>query len=689
MHSLRLAALVAALALFALCGTALATARPVAPEDLFKLHFVSSPQISHDGKLVTYVVSREDGPKNTMFSNIWIGEVATGRTWQLTRGDSDRNPQWSPNDRWIAFSSGRSEKSQIYRISLSGGEAERLTDLPNGADSAQWSHDGARILFEASTKAPVRDALVDWKLAGFSPGDEQKKTDVRTIDVLHFRTNGDGEDFMYHQHIWVMHADGSAQTALTSGTQWSEGGELWSPDDQAILFNSYRAFDPANFRQDLYVMPADGGAMRKLSISTPSNFTAAWSNSDKRIWYAASSAPDPASYPAIVSANSDGSAAHTIVAENSVAIGDATLTDTEEGGAGCGPLLDLHGAWFLADVSVPGGSALEKFDASTGKMQTLIDRGDEITACSMSDDGSRVAFTETDATHPVEVYVANTTGGEPKQLSFANKDWLQTVDLSPVEPFSVKDSAGFLVRAWIIHPPHAIAGRRYPTLLEIHGGPETEFGNAFFHEMQFLAGQGYNVVFADPRGSVGFGYAFEQALEHNWGDPMFQDEMAVMDAASNRPEVDANRLGVLGGSYGGYSTLWVIGHTHRFKVAVGERAVSNMTSEFLASDFPSKVSAQYSFGDAWDHQAAYWRMSPLAYVANVTTPVLIIHSDQDIRTPIDQAVQEYSALKILGRTTEFVEFPRENHDLSRTGEPIHRVERLHIIANWLNRYLRP
>jgi dipeptidyl aminopeptidase/acylaminoacyl peptidase len=234
-------------------------------------------------------------------------------------------------------------------------------------------------------------------------------------------------------------------------------------------------------------------------------------------------------------------------------------------------------------------------------------------------------------------------------------------------------------------------GSKHPTLLDIHGGPETQFGDTFFQEFQLYTSMGYNVVFSDPAGSTGHGYAFEEALESNYGDAMFQDVQAVMDAAVQRPDVDTTRLAVLGGSYGGYATLWVIAHTDRYKVAVAERAVSNLQSENLAADFAGKNGlggGYYTWGPPWDPASTdYAKFSPLTYVANVHTPVLILHSEEDTRAPIDQTLQEYTSLKILGRAVEYVAVPDENHDLSRTGSPIHRVERLHLILDWLQRYL--
>lgn len=664
-----------------------ALAAGVQPEDLYKMSFVSNAQISHDGKQIAFVVSKLDGPKNAYRSNIWLADIAAGRVWQLTRGDSDESPAWSPDDRWVAFVSGRKEKAQIFRIALSGGEAERLTDRPDGATAPVWSYDGSRIAFLSATKNPPRKTEVDWHAAGFGGSESQRTSDVRIFDVLHFEQNGEGEIWSTHAHIWVMRADGTEQKQLTNGAEWSEGAVAWSPDDRMLYFTSYRAFDPYLFRSDVYSVPSGGGPMQKLPFSHKANTQPTFARGGSRLWYFVASEPDPAGLPGLANANLDGSGEQVLIQENALAIGDAVLTDTKEGGNGCGPLFGSDQRWFIADVSLPGATSIEKFDAQSGAAQPLVSRSDEILDCSMSADGSRIAFTASDATHLGELFVADTQSGTSRQISFLNKSYLDSVDLSVPEAFTVTDHAGFTVHAWFMRPPHAVPGRRYPTLLEIHGGPEAEFGNSFFHEMQYFAGLGYNVVFSDPRGSIGFGYAFTHALEHNWGDPMFDDVSAVMDEVVKRPDVDASRLGVLGGSYGGYATLWVIGHTHRFKAAIAERPVANMTSEALAYDFTSATSSTASFGNPWDHEQFYWYMSPLKYVRNVTTPVMIIHSDNDIRTPIDEALQEYSALKILGRTTTLVQFPRENHDLSRTGEPLHRVERLHIIADWFKKYL--
>ena len=674
-------------ALFALAAPA--AARPVTAEDLFKIQLVATPRISHDGEHVAFVVTKLDGPKNTYLSNIWIAEVKSGRVWQLTRGEKDDSPAWSPDNRTIAFVSGRHEKSQVYRISITGGEAQRLTNLPDGASNPQWSHEGTRILFMSATKDEQPPARIYWRAAGFTPKEDQRKSDVRTIDVLPYESNGEGYTYNLHQHIWVVNTDGNYQRALTSGHRWSESNPSWSPDDKTIAFNTYRGYDPYLLAEDVYTIPVSGGQVHELPLSHKSSDTPTWSHDGRELFYYITSSPDPAAMAGVAKAAADGTNEHTVVPEDQVQFGETILTDLSNGGNGCGPLLEPHDRWFIAEVSRPEATALVKFDTSTGKADTVVSAGDDIGECSMSDDGLHLALVKSDAVHPPELFIADTTSGTPRRLTDFNDDYLKTVTVSRPEPIVVKDKAGFEVHAEILHPPNFVAGRRYPTLLEIHGGPELEYGNTFFHEFQQLAGLGYNVVYADPRGSSGFGYRFEAALSKNWGDPMFEDEMAVMDAVVKRPEVDASRLGVLGGSYGGYSTLWVIGHTHRFKAAVAMRTVSNFVNQTLAFDFPSANSEKFSFGDSWNHSQLYWRLSPVAYVKNVTTPLLLIHGDDDLRTPLAETQEEYSALKILGRTVEMAQFPRENHDLSRVGEPIHRVEEQHLIADWFKKYLRP
>lgn len=674
----------------ALCPRPVAAAdarRPVRAEDLLAVKLIANAAISHDGARVAFVVTRLDAAKDTYLSNIWLANVRTGEVRQLTRGDSDSGPAWSPDDRSLAFVSGRAEKAQIFRIDLDGGEARKLTDAAEGAAGPVWSHDGSRIAFASDEVDAARPRQVDWHAAGVTPTDKQRKTDVRRIDSLFFSANGAGYTYDRRAHIWTVRADGTGMHRVTGGRPWSERNYIWSADDASIVFNSYRAVDVDAFRDDVYVVAASGGAMRKLPLAHAANDAPTLSH-DGRLWYFVTSHPDPAGYPGVAVADAAGAHERVVVPENTVAFGDAVLTDQREGGAGCGPIFEPQDRWFVADVSREGRTELVRFDAQTGAPQRVVAAGGEIVDCSMSADGSRIAFVRSDATHPAELFVVD-GAGEPRQLSHLNAEYASSVALSQPERFSVRDDAGFQVAAWFMRPPNAAAGRRYPTILDIHGGPGAEFADSFFHEFQYLASLGYNVVYADPRGSAGFGYPFQAALSKDWSAPMYDDLSRVVDAVSSRPDVDTSRLGVSGGSYGGYATLWMIGHTKRFKAAVAERVASNLGTLLTTADFAGNTDAKYSWGNPWDHPATMQRQSPVTYVKQMTTPLLLIHSEDDLRTPVGDTLQIYNPLKVLGREVVYVTFPGENHDLSRTGKPLHRIERLHIIADWFAKYLRP
>ena len=683
-------AAVAALCATALLPSAAAAARPVRAEDLYKINFIGAVQISPDGKSVAYVVSRMNGPADKYYTNLWLADVATGRTREITTSNGDDGPAWSPDSRHIAFVRALPKKRpQIYVYDIGTGRARQLTKLKTGAGDPLYSNNGKRIAFDSNTVDEQPKAQIDFAAAGFKPKKEQLKSDIRQITTLHYRDNGAGETYMYHRHIWVMNADGSAQQALTSGHEWSEGNFSWSPDDKTIAFNTIRRTTPDAGPDDIYTISSSGGPMHKMAETDIANDGPTYGHSNSRLWYfTAKSDQDPAQYEAFVSSRPDGSDRRVIYGENKVALGDALLGDMKEGGGACGNL-PPDDRFFLTIVSVPGASEVVKISTADGTITPLTGSDGEAFNCSLSADGKTVAYARSDFTHPGDVYVTTTSNSHPRRLVALNDALLSTLTLSKPQPFVVKDSDGMDVHAWFM-PAVTGSGKR-PTLLNIHGGPETEFGNNFFHELQLWAAMGYNVVFSDPRGSVGFGYPFEEALAKNFGDAMFDDVQAVMDEAIKRPTVDVNRLGVMGGSYGGYATLWVISHTDRYKTAIAERVVSNLMSQFTVADYASQngLGGEYAWGLPWKPGNTYLAQSPVTYVDKVHTPLLILHSTEDTRTPEDQTLQEYSSLKMLGRTVKFVEVPGENHDLSRTGAPLHRVERLHIMGDWLNQYLRP
>lgn len=682
--------LICALLVGAFCSPAVASAAPVAPEDLFKLTYLSNASLSPDGARVLVEASRMNGPKNTYDRSIELVDVASGRlVHNVTKHTGDGDYAWMPDGRSFVFvRSVPKQKSQLFRYTLATGTVVQLTHVKQGVSSPVPSHAGDRIALSVTDTDEAADARINFSKAGFTPKASQKKSDIHIIDKLFFQANGAGYVYQDHQHILIVAADGSHPTQLTSG-QYSEGFDAWSPDDRTILFDSLRYESVDSGASDVYTMPSTGGTFAKVTSPLPANNGFTFSNDGRRVYFLSGDIKDTAERPALVSTTRDGSDRRTVIAHNAVGWGDTLLADMKEGGGLCGWLLPGRDRMIL-NLDGPGYSNLRTIDMTDGSIADVTPPRGEAWSCSISHDGNRVAYLYSDFTHPADVYIADVAGGTPRRLTDVNAAYLASATLSQPQEFSVKDPAGFTVQAWFM-PATSGTGAKHPTLLDIHGGPETQFGDTFFQEFQLYTSMGYNVVFSDPAGSTGHGYPFEEALENNYGDAMFADVQAVMDTAVRRPDVDVTRLGVLGGSYGGYATLWVIAHTNRYKVAVAERAVSNLQSENLAADFAGKNGlggGYYNWGPPWDPASTdYAKFSPLTYVAGIHTPVMVLHADEDIRAPIDQTLQEYTSLKILGRTVEYVAVPDENHDLSRTGSPIHRVERLHLILDWLHRYL--
>jgi dipeptidyl aminopeptidase/acylaminoacyl peptidase len=676
-----------------LSWAAAAAAAPVQPEDLFKLTFLSNALISPDGQHVLVESSRMNGPKNTYDRTIDLVDVSTGAIKHEVTGKlGDGDYAWMPDSKSFLFvRTVPKQKPQLYRYTLGTGASVQLTHIKDGASGPVVSNDGKRIAVTVTQSDPPHVAYIDFAKAGFTPKDAQKNTDIHTIDQLFFQANGAGYTYQDHQHIWTVDADGSNAKALTSG-QYSENFVGWSPDDRTIAFNSTR-YEPVDAPDgDVYTIPSTGGTMQKMASSRPSNFALFFSNDGSKIYYFTGDVKDAAALPALAVANLDGSNSKTLIALNTTSFGDTLLADMKEGGGLCGNMLPSSETAVL-NVDGPGYSNLRSIDLTTGAIKDVTPPKGEAWACSTSHDGKRVAYLYSDFATPADVYVADVAGGSPRRVTNVNQAYLATVTLSKPQEFDVKDPRGDTVQAWFMPATGGKPGAKHPTLLDIHGGPETQFGDTFFQEFQLYASEGYNIVFSDPAGSTGHGYAFEEALEGNYGDAMFQDVQAVMDAAVQRPEVDVTRLGVSGGSYGGYATMWVVAHTDRYKVGIAERGVSNLVSENLAADFAGKGGlggGYYTWGPAWDPAStAYAKFSPLTYVEGIHTPLLLLHSDEDTRAPIDQTLQEFTALKVLGRTVQYVAVPDENHDLSRTGTPVHRVERLHIMLDWLAKYLNP
>jgi dipeptidyl aminopeptidase/acylaminoacyl peptidase len=302
--------------------------------------------------------------------------------------------------------------------------------------------------------------------------------------------------------------------------------------------------------------------------------------------------------------------------------------------------------------------------------------------------GSRaIAYLANDFKHLDNLYVAGLDGRNERRLTNLNEGLWKQLQFAAVERFTYKSADDWDVDGFFVKPIGWQAGKKYPLILSIHGGPAGQYGVDWYQEFQVYAAKGYAVLFTNPRGSTGYGQRFERGIAGEWGGKDYQDVMNGLDAALKQyPWIDSNRMGVTGGSYGGYLTNWIVGHTDRFKAAVTLRSLSNFISDDGTRDGAYGHASDFG-GDIFQKYELYWDRSPLKYAHNVKTPTLILHSDNDLRVPIEQGEQWFRALKHFGVTTEIVFFPRENHNLTRTGEPKHLVESLNWQLYWFDRFL--
>lgn len=720
-------------------GASAASKRPITIEDLFRVKMIGDPQPSPDGSRVAYVVTQMDTEADTYRSQIWILPAAGGVPLRYTGGKNDGAPRWSPDGRRLAFVSRRDDgtekgkeaaRDEIWVLETAGGEAWQLTATLHGAGEPRWSPDGQFLAYTAriggAEDADAPGAVKGEPQGGETKGGEKakKKSDVKVVTEIRYKADG-----VHHllvgrgyKHIFVTEvpAEAGAPHAgrqLTFG-DWDDSGAAWSPDGQQIAFTSNRTPErDFNNHSDLWVVSTVAGEPRKLTATTGPAALPAWSPDGATIAYLGHSNPEPFGRYAnsdVWMVAADGSAAPQNLTEafNHTFAGDVA-GDLRSGLVAQPPLWAADGQslyataiergtehLFRIDVGGDTGESTRSDSGTDGAEPTRSDSGTDgaeptrivagergvMNAC-LSADG-RIVFTAASVLNPGELFSCALDGSDERQLTDLNKELFEEVALSDARRFTYAGDGGWEIDGWIMEPIGRREGERYPLALEIHGGPAAQYGFAFFHEFQVLAARGYGVLFTNPRGSTGKGAAFTVANRSRWGEEDYRDIMAGVDAALARHAwIDPERLGVLGGSFGGFMTNWIVGHSDRFKAAVTMRCVSNLFSFFGTSDIGFTFMETQFETEPWDDLAKLLKYSPITYVKDMHTPLLILHSEKDFRCPIEQGEQLFISLKKLGRTTEFVRFPDEDHNLSRGGKPAHRAERLEHILRWFERYL--
>jgi dipeptidyl aminopeptidase/acylaminoacyl peptidase len=648
------------------------------PEDLLRIRFVSDPQLHPDGHRVAFVVTTLSEARDEYLSTIWMVKADGGDPRPFTRGPRrDTVPRWSPDGRRLAFVSERERKGkgQLHVMPADGGEPVRLTDLRHGVSSPAWSPNGTQLCFVSRVGG--------WE----EPKDEEERErskPPRIIEVLKYKSNGTGFIHDRPRHVFLVGADGGPTRQLTDGP-FEHQSPVWSPDGRRVAFVSARHPDrDEDGAADIWIVPAEGGEPCRLTRTAGPASWPAFSPDGRTVAYLGHPHPREVSrhhrvYTVPVAGGSP------------VCLTQALDRNCEPMMGGVGPQWLGAAGPLLFQVEDEGNVALYRVAATgAGAPERLVGGTRQITAFSASQDGTLVAFSATDDVSPPEVFVCRADGTDERQLTDLNREWKGEVALSRPERFQFV-RGGFTIDGWVMPPFGLEAARRYPALLNVHGGPASQYGHRFFDEFQIYAGAGYAIVYLNPRGSRGYGEAFARAVVGDWGGGDCADVMAGLDEALRRFSfLDPARLGVMGGSYGGYLTSWIVGHTDRFRAACSERAVNALWSMFGTSDIGHWFQEAHAGGrPPWEDLPWYLEHSPLSYARDIRTPLLIIHSEDDLRCPMEQAEQLYVALKKLRRPVRFVRFPDEDHELSRSGRPRHRLARFRILLEWFTERLPP
>ena len=671
------------------------TERLITAQDLCALQFVGDPQVSPDGRQVAFVVTTIDEEQDDYRSRIWlVGTDGASAPRPLTAGTKvDTAPRWSPDGQRLAFLSTREGKAQLYLLALAGGEAMQLTDREDGAGEAVWSPDGRQIAFAAAVRAarPATDETGKRAEAG------------EPLRITRLKYKFDGRNFIHgkptiesRRHLFTITLPDDPAATIAAPRQrtngeWDDDQVAWSPDSQTLAFVSYREPDADRvFRADLWIVPVGGEeAPRKLTASDGSASGPAWSPDGTTLAYFATLDADrPYPTSRVFTIPAGGGTPRSLAPDLDRDASGGTLSDLTLPAGNNRPVWDAAGAHVLFPVADGGNQGVYRVPAAGGQATPLLtgERSIVALASGAGIDGALV-FSATDGTHPAELFVAAADGTGERQLTDLNGPFLARKAVSTPERLRFRGGDEHEIDGWLMPPTAPTPGERYPLILMIHGGPHTQYGSAFIHEFQFLAAQGYGVLYANPHGSTGRGAAFAKELTAHWGEKDLPDLLAAVDHVLARGAADPERLGVGGGSYGGFMTNWIIGHSDRFKAAVTMRSISNLLNFWGTSDI-FHIGNIPEFGIPWEEPERYLKFSPIMYAANFTTPTLILHQEEDHRCPVEQGEQLFAALNLREVPTRFVRFPAESHGMSRNGKPSHRFQRLEELRAWYARFLQ-
>ncbi len=681
------------------------------PEDVYQFRVPSAPRLSPDGSRVVFtlqtVAPTFDGYRHALWS---VPADGSEPPRQLTLGAKhDTQPRFSPDGRTLAFLSDRrlsleeepeapkepkerEDGAQVHLLPLDGGEARRLTDLPRGVDGFEWSPDGRRLVVQSASVAPTRDedARARGKVDKRKPS-QPPEPDFHYVDRLQYLFNGRG--FIYHRkaRLWIVDAQSGAARALTDGIA-PENHPAWSPDGTRIAFAADRRRDrDLRWRSDVWVADVESGRVTKVTGGNGYFDSPAWLPDGRSLALVGHRFPAGAgSRPDIWLFAADGSdsgpdGGRNLSGRHDLTVGAAMNSDLVPGEDPRIVIVD-DGRAVLFSAPTCGSYELWRIGIADGRLERLTDGRHYVSAfdaARLPDGRTRVAVLRSSATELSDVHVLDLGTAGMTRISALNDAALAEIDLVRPEERSAHVD-GREVQGWFIPAAEGAA----PLVTEIHGGPQTLYGWSPVWEFQVLAGAGMGVWYANPRGSEGYGQAFAAANFRDWGSGPMRDVMAGIDSLVADGRADASRLGVTGGSYGGYLTNWIVAHDRRFAAALAERSVSDLASLILTGDLAGGEFGVLEFGaQPWHDPDVYRDQSPLTYASQITTPLLIQHAENDLRCTVAQAEMLFAVLRSLKRPVRLMRVPEESHELTRSGAPFRRVENLVQVRDWFRHFL--
>lgn len=654
-------------------------AGPLTPEDLYRFRWIDHARLTPDGERVAYQVSWADANGRQTRSRIVVRRLLDPEPVEPTGGvQRDRLPEWSPDGRKIAFLTRVGAADQLFVVDTTTRDpAVQLSSVPDGVGLHSWSPDGRWVAFLGAVLTDP-DAVIDDPRPPEAREQLRRAPVARVVRRLDYKHDGRGfVDGRYH-HLFVVPAAGGEAKQLTTGA-WDVSEYDWSPDSTRLIVSG-NAEPGADLQRELnlYMVDLDAKLVRLgggFYLSAP-----IWSPKGDQVAFIAPNGLDVGLIERLWVVPLSGGGPRCLTANVDLAVNDSVINDMRAGHA-TRVMWSAEGDRIYFPGAGPGVTTVQSVDME-GNVREEASGRRRIYDFDFA--SGVMVFCASDPANPGDLYML--THGAEARITDLNP-WLNDRYVAEPEQHYFTAPDGWRLEGWVLKPQDHDPDRLYPAVMEIHGGPHAQYGWSFFHELQVLAGMGYVVFYMNPRGSDGYGETFRRSVVRDWAGKDYVDLMTSLDQLVERTGyLDTDRLGVGGGSYGGYMTNWIVGQTDRFSAAVAMRSISNLVSEYAQHDIVLWGVLQFG-PPPWPDLDELWRRSPIRYVQNVRTPLLLTAGEMDLRCAMSQSEEMFGALRLLGKTVELVRFPEEAHDLSRNGRPDRRVERLKRIAGWYERFL--